>query len=233
GTKPAEGALSVLLQSAIKTKDQKGAIVALQKMVEYYPKPERWRDLLVLMRDSAGRSANDEEYTLNIYRLMRETGTLKDGNEFVEMATIALKRGSPGEASDAIKRGTAANALSTGGNKTASDVLRKSAEVAEKADRATLAKFETEAKSAKTGEADVRLGQAFLSYDQPDKALEALQRGIQKGSLRNPDEAQILLGMTYLKLGQKAEAQAAFSAGKGQDQKFGDLAQLWAIYARS
>jgi hypothetical protein len=233
GRKPSEAALNLQLQIAVKAKDADGMVASLGKLVEFYPKPERWHDLLATLRDTRGRGADSEEYILNVYRLMRETGTLKDSQEIFELASLAVKRGSPGEASDAIKRGTDANSFTSEATKATAKDLLASAQTAEKADRATLAKFETEAKNAKTGEADVRLGQALLSYDQADKAAEALQRGITKGSLRNADEAQILLGIAYLKLGRKPDAESAFAATKGSNPKFGELARLWGIYAKS
>lgn len=231
--KPPESTLDLHLQIATKTNNTDGTVAALEKLVEFYPKPEHWHDLLVTLRDTRGRAADSEEYILNIYRFMRETGTLKDGQEIIEMASLAVKRGSPGEASDAIRRGTEANSFTSEVNKGTARDLLQSAQTAEKIDRATLSKFETEAKNAKTGEADVRLGQALLSYDQADQALEALQRGIAKGSLRNPDEAQILLGIAYLKLARKPDAASAFAAAKGANPKFGELARLWGIYAKS
>jgi hypothetical protein len=100
-------------------------------------------------------------------------------------------------------------------------------------DRAGLSKFEAEAKAAKAGEADVRLGQAYLSYDEAEQAVTAIQRGIAKGGLRNADEAQILLGIGLLRLGRKDDAVAAFKATKGTDARLGDLARLWSLRARA
>lgn len=232
GEKPSENSLILLTQISARAKDNKGVIDTLQLMVENYPKPETWRDLLMMLRDGGGRGPGSDAYTFNIYRMMRETGTLKEGNDFLEMAQLGIQLGSPGEASDALRRGTTANAYSAESDKAAAKKLQQTAQTLEDADRAGLAKFETEAKAAKSGEGDVRLGQTLLSYDQPDKALEAIQRGIGKGSLRNADEAQILLGIAYLRLGRKADAATAFGAAKGGDARFGNLAHLWAVYAR-
>ena len=74
------------------------------------------------------------------------------------------------------------------------------------------------------------VGQAFLSYGEYDQAIEALERGIKKGSVRLPEEAQISLGIAYLKKGQKAQAQTAFKAVKG-DTPWSRLAGLWVLRA--
>jgi tetratricopeptide (TPR) repeat protein len=232
GQVPAENVLQLLLQVNIKAKDNAGVTAALAKLTEFYKKPEYWHDLLGTMRDNAGRGASSEGYTLNVYRLMREVGTMKEGSDFLEMAQLAVSQGSPGEAVDAITRGQKLNAFSSTSDASASKLQLQSAQKLADADRAGLSKFEAEAKAAKTGEGDVRLGQALLSYDQPDKAVEAIQRGIGKGGLRNADEAQILLGISLLRLGRKDEAVAAFGAAKGSDARLVGLAKLWGVFAR-
>jgi tetratricopeptide (TPR) repeat protein len=228
GQSPKESTLALLTDSYLKLKDDAGGKAALEEMVKYYPKTENWSMLLQVLHEEN----NSDIVMLNIYRLMRETGTLTAPNDINEMAQLAVKFGNPGESVSVLQESIAANRFSTTSDKSAADhQLQLSRNLAD-ADRASLGKFETEAKAAKTGEGDVRLGQAQLSYEQYDKALEALQRGIAKGGLRNADEAQIMLGITLLRLGRKDEAAAAFSAAKGADPKLGVLARLWALRAR-
>ena len=231
GVKPIENSLILLTQASAGVKDNEGLVKSLEMMVQYYGKPDYWRDLLVMLRDGGSRGPGSDNYTFNIYRLMRETGTLRESNDFLEMAQLAVQLGSPGEASDVLRRGSAA--ITVESDKAAATKLQATAKGLEDTDRAGLAKFETEAKAAKAGEGDVRLGQALLSYDQPEKAVEAIQRGIGKGSLRNADEAQILLGIALLRLGKKADAAMAFSAVKGTDVRLGNLARLWGLLARA
>jgi hypothetical protein len=233
GEKASENSLLLNIQLLVAAKDMGALVVGLEKMVDAYPTPDHWRDLLVTMRDNAARGQSSDNYTFNLYRLMRETGTLRESNDFLEMAQLGVQLGSPGEANDAIKRGMAASVFTKDSDLSAAKKQQQTAQNLEGTDRAGLGKFEAEAKAAKSGEGDVRLGQAYLSYDQPEKALEAIQRGIGKGSLRNADEAQLLLGVAYLRLGRKADAAAAFAATKGTDARFANLARLWGIYARS
>ena len=85
--------------------------------------------------------------------------------------------------------------------------------------------------AGKSGQVDVRLGQAFLSYGQYQEALAAIQRGIGKGNVKNMAEAQLALGQAYLKLGNKAEAAKAFNAVQG-DELLSRLGSLWALRAQ-
>ncbi len=228
GQTPKETTLALLTDASLRLRDNAAAISALQSMVRYYPKEENWSNLLTILRGEN----NTDIVTLNIYRLMRSTGTLKLGNDYNEMAQLAVKFGSPGESVAVIQEGMAAGAFTSSADKSAAEHQLQVSKGLADADRASLAKFEAEAKAAKTGEADVRLGQALASYDQHEKALEAYQRGIAKGGLRNGDEAQILLGITLLHLGKKEEAVAAVGATKGIDPKLANLARLWAVQAR-
>ncbi len=85
--------------------------------------------------------------------------------------------------------------------------------------------------AASSGDADAVLGIAYLSYDQYDKAIEALQRGLKKGGVKRPEEAQLMLGRALLKANRNADAVQAFEAiPKGS--KLAEVANLWAIYAQ-
>jgi len=78
----------------------------------------------------------------------------------------------------------------------------------------------------------VGLGQAYLSYNMYDEAIEALKKGIAKGGVTDADEAQISLGIAHLRKGQKDLARQAFKAVK-PDSKWHDLAELWEIRAQA
>jgi hypothetical protein len=95
-------------------------------------------------------------------------------------------------------------------------------------DRKTLSQFEKEATASKAGEADVKLGEAFLSYDQPAKAVEAMQRGIAKGGVKSLDDANLSLGRAFLAAGDRTAAETAFSLVKKPDYAL--LTQLWLIH---
>ena len=92
----------------------------------------------------------------------------------------------------------------------------------------SLAQQETSARANAAGNADVKLGAAYLSYGDNAKAIEALQRGIGKGSVRDPDEAGMLLGIAYLRSGNKEEAAKAFDTVKA-DATMARIAKLWML----
>ena len=62
-------------------------------------------------------------------------------------------------------------------------------------DKPQLGQLAKEAEKATSGQAFVGLGQAYLSYNMYDEAIDALKKGITKGGATDADEAQISLGI--------------------------------------
>jgi tetratricopeptide (TPR) repeat protein len=230
GRKPDENWIQIVMSSYFKMQpqDKDGIGDALKKMVRYYPKPEYWENLLDIYR----RKEGGDRLTLGYYRLMNEVGVLKDKGDYVEMAQLAIDAGVPGEAQAIVQKGMDTGVLKSA-DKTEQgryDRLLASATKQSDLDRKTLAQQQTEAEKAGTGQVLVGLGQAYLSYGDADKAIAALEKGIAKGGVTDVDEAQLSLGMAYLKKGQKEQAREAF---KKAGNKFKDLGELWVIRTQS
>lgn len=226
GQKPEENWIEIQLSSYFKLDDQQGLTEALKKSVRYYPKPERWENLL----DIYSRKENGDRVNLGYYRLMAEAGVLKRAGDYIEMAQLAKDAGVPGEAQQILEKGISAGILKSDDKAEQGRYDRLLAEVKKEAasDRASLPQLSKEAEKAPKGQVDVGLGQAYLSYGQYEEAIAAIQRGIKKGSVNDADEAQISLGMAYLKKGDAAQAREAFKAVK-PDSKWGGVAELWGL----
>lgn len=228
GRKPDENWLEILLSSEFKLDNKEGVAEALKKSVHHYPKPERWENLLDIYARAADRS---DRVTLGFYRLMADVNVMKRAGDYMEMAQLALEAGVPGEAEQILEKGKAGGLLE-GVDKTEQgryDRLLASAKKQAAADRAALPSLAKEAEKAPKGQADVALGQAYLSYGQFEEAVAALQRGIKKKEgVTDPDEAQVSLGIALMKKGDMDQARQAFSAVK-DDSKWGDLADLWEL----
>lgn len=225
GRQPDENWIQIVMSSHFKLDNRDGIGDALKKMVRYYPKPEYWDNLLDIYR----RKEGGDRLTLGYYRLMNEVGVLKDKGDYVEMAQLAMDAGVPGEAQQVVEKGVQTSVLKSA-DKTEQgryDRLLAGAKKQSDLDKVSLAQLAKEAEKATQGQADVALGQAYLSYGDYDQAIAALERGIKKGGVLDVDEAQISLGIAYVKKGQKDQARQAFKAVK--QGKWSDLAELWAI----
>ena len=173
------------------------------------------------------RADASDNQMLNIMRLAMQVGAMTTSDQFTEMAEIALNAGLPGEAITAIETGKSKSVFK--GSRVADvDKMLERAKAAAEADKKSLPQQETSAKANAQGNADVKLGAAYLSYGDNAKAIEVLQRGITKGGVRNPDEAGLLLGIAYLKSGNKPEAAKAFDTVT-KDPTLTRVAKLWKL----
>jgi len=226
GRTPSENWLQIVLSSQFKLDNKDGIADALKKLVRYYPKAEYWENLLDIYR----RRDSSDRVTLGFYRLMNDVGTLKQADDYVEMAQLAIDAGVPGEAQTVVEKGVQNGTLKSD-DKTAQgryDRLLAGAKKSATADKASLAQLAKEAEKATSGQALVALGQAYLSYGMYDEAIDALKKGIAKGGATDMDEAQISLGIAYLRKGQKDLARQAFKTVKAES-KWRDLAEMWEI----
>jgi len=226
GQTPPDIALQLYASTCIKQDDDACTIKALEKQAQYFPKKETWPNLTLLMFRSGG-----EANTLNIFRLAREMGGMTRGEEFTEMAQLALEKGFPGEAQSILEEGQSKGFFTNKSTQDLATRLTASAKTQAAADRSILVKQDAESATRKNGEVDARIAQAFMSYGDYDKAIVALERGLAKGNVRNPVEARLNLGIAQLKAGKKADATTTLAAVQG-DETLQRLARLWSLRAR-
>ena len=226
GRTPTENWLQIVLSSQFKLDNKDGIADALKKLVRYYPKTEYWENLLDIYR----RRDTSDRVTLGFYRLMNEVGTLKQDDDYMETAQLAIDAGVPGEAQAVMEKGVQNGTLKSD-DKTKQgryDRLLAGAKKSATTDKAQLAQLAKEAEKATQGQAYVALGQAYLSYGMFDEAIDALKKGIAKSGVTDVDEAQISLGIAYLRKNQKDLARQAFKTVKAES-KWHNLAELWEI----
>ena len=91
-----------------------------------------------------------------------------------------------------LEKGLAKGVFADAKSKALANRILDEAKTAVALDKTTLAKQDAAARAKPTGDSDVKLGAAYLSYGDLDKAIEALQRGIGKSGVKNTDEAGLL-----------------------------------------
>jgi hypothetical protein len=165
---------------------------------------------------------------LNVYRLAAEVNAMRRPEDYTEMAQLAIEQGLPGEAQSVLEKAFAAKVFTDQRDIDRNTRVLNSAKTQASQDRSSLAADDKAAAATKTGEADVRIGMAYLSYGQVPQALTAIQRGIGKGGLKSPAEAQLALGIAQMRAGNKAEAAKAFKSVQG-DATMARLGNLWAL----
>ena len=231
GQVPPEDRLQLLANLASKGTDKQAYITSLERLVAYYPKKEYWNDLLRRIESKPGYN---NRLALDMYRLRRATKTLESGNDVFEMAQLALQERQAAEAKKILEEGFASGLLGKGNDAERQKRLLNLA--TQRADEAPkqLATAETEARELKDGDALVRIGMAYSGMGQHDKAIPLIQQGIAllqqdkaaKGRAGRVDEANLHLGLAFLRAGQKQKAVQAFKSVQGTDGS-ADLARLW------
>jgi tetratricopeptide (TPR) repeat protein len=89
---------------------------------------------------------------------------------------------------------------------------------------------ETESNERIGAGTDVRPGQIYSAGDY-QKAVDAITRGLKKGSIVHLDEAYVYLGLAQQKLGNIAEARRAFARLRDVPNVSPNILRLWTLYA--
>ena len=231
GQAPPEDRLQLLANLASTGTDRQAYISSLERLVAYYPKKEYWNDLLRRIESKPGYN---NRLALDMYRLRRATRTLDSGNDVFEMAQLALQERQAAEAKKVLEESFAAGLLGKGNDaERQKRLLTLATQRAEEAPK-QLEAAEAEAREQKDGDALVRIGMAYSGIGQHDKGIQLIQQGVAmlqqnkaaKGKGGRVDEANLHLGLAFLRAGQKQKAIQAFKSVQGTDGS-ADLARLW------
>lgn len=230
-SKPEEKLLAFQFNAYNKVGDTAAAGKAMEQLVRYYPKPEYWRAALQSLQRM---SIQDAHLQLNLYRLMNEVGVLTLPGNYSDMAGLALDQGYPGETVEILKKAFANNVFTEQRDQARYQHLLAGAQQRADADQKNLPQQEQQAQGAATGDQLVGVGAAYLTYGQPDKAATLIQQGIAKGSLKYPDEANLLLGVAQMRSHNADQARKAFDKVAGSsNEAYARLGKLWTLHAES
>lgn len=225
GQKPTETQLQMLASIAVKQNDTPAYVGALEKLVAYYPKPSYWLDLIARTASKPGFS---NRLTLDLYRVKKETGTMEKPADFMEAAQLALQAGYPGEADQYVKLGYDKKVLGVGSDAARHQRLKElvAKKIAE--DKATMAEGDKQAAAQASGDALVAAGMNHVGYGDAAAGVQLIQQGINKGSLKYPEDAKLHLGYAQLKSGAKDDAAKTLKSVRGTDG-IADIARLFQL----
>jgi hypothetical protein len=230
GRAPAKDKLNLLLYAAQKKGDANAEGIATEKLLNYYPDPKLWNQILGGLPQK--KSFDGSRYALDLYRLRLVTGNMSRGAEdYMEMAQLAAQAGYPEEGKQVVDKGLAAGVLGQGAegarHKRLADLMTKKIGEA----KANAAVNEKAAADAKDGNAFVTLGLANAFGGNAKKGVDQIEQGIAKGNLKRPEDAKLYLGLAQQLAGDHAKAQAAWRSVKGNEGA-ADLARLWIVQSR-
>jgi len=221
-----QSTLELLNRCAYEAHDEQSQQAALEQLVVDYNQTKYWSDLLSSADRTGGMSTAD---TLDTYRLRFLTGTMRNASDYETATEIAVQLGFASEAMNYAQKGIDAKMLDAVRGAKLLNLARAQAA----ADVAALPKTQAAAAAAKSGDADLKLGEDLWGMGKYQDAVTAIKAGIAKGT-SNPDEAQIRLAMAYTGLHQRDQAvQALKAVSKSAPPHTQTIARLWSIYART
>ena len=158
-----------------------------------------------------------------------EQGFLNRSSEVVQMAYLYLNAETPYFAGSVMERGFEDELVD---DKSKNYELAGSAWAQAREVAKSIPMMEKAAAKSDEGELYVRLGNVYLDGDQFSKAADAVQKGLEKGGVKRPDQARLVLGMSYFNMGEYNKARRAFREA-GKDERSAKYSQQWLKYITS
>jgi hypothetical protein len=221
-----QSTLELLSRCAFEAGDQAVVQSTLEQLVVDFNQSKYWSDLLDSAEQTPGISNPD---TLDVFRIRLLTNTMKGASDYQTAAEIAIQLGFPTEGAALVQKGMDLKLIDA----SRGSRLLTLAKSAAAADVASLPKTSAAAAAAKTGDAQVKLGEDYWGMGRYQDAVDAIKAGIAKGA-SNPDEAQIRLAMAYVGLHSRDSAVHALGqVSKSAPAHTLAIAKLWSIYART
>ena len=204
--------------------DITNTVRVLEELLKHYPDKQYWVQLSHMYgeqkRDSKQLAAMETAYVQDM---------LDKGTEQVTMAYLYLNAEVPYKAAKVMDRGLKNESIE--GNSRNYEILGNALRQAQEVEDAIPAMEKAAAKS-EDGELYARLGNIYLDGDRNEEAITAITRGLQRGGVRRPDSARLVLGMAYFNTKQYEKAREAFQAA-GRDERSAQYARQWIQYMDS
>ena len=209
---PQQKFLENLAAAQFKSGDKKAYLATTEKLVRVDPSPARWNALLLDLKN--GQMSRDAK--LGLYELMRQTGNIRQPEDYQEYAKLAIVANQPGTAKAALDQAKAAHAIASGDSMTDRLIQAAGARAAEA--QANVGKLPA------TPAGQLQAGNTFFGMGDYAKAAAAFAKAPPS------DATKLQLGIAQMKAGQAGAARATFKSIPDASQVH-DIASLWGLYA--
>jgi tetratricopeptide (TPR) repeat protein len=216
--------LQLLMSTQHKQNKKVEVVATLERLLQTYPNDQYWSDMFTYLLQ--GSSFSDGENIIYL-RLVKKANLLQP-DEYVELAELSLAITNPGEAKSVLEEGFTKGILGKGPSKDRDLKLLAMARTQATEDLKSLPSIEKEAAAKPTGEALVKVGEAYLGHGQYESAITSFTKALTKGSIKNKDEVNLNMGIAYLGLKKNEDAIKAFKAVPASS-KLALMSRLWVI----
>ena len=196
----------------------------LEQLLTHYPKKDYWVQLSYMYseKENQVRQLGAME-TAYVQDLLEKNGELRN------LASLYLSQGVPYKAGKVLEQGFEDDIVEK--NSKNYELMAGSWRQAQEIDKAIPA-MEIAASKSDSGELYSRLGSIYLDGEQFGKAIEAINKGLQRGGVKRPDSARLVLGMAHFNREEYDKAREAFEAA-GRDERSEQYAEQWIKYMES
>lgn len=217
--KPVKEDWYVLLNFAYFREEDYKKVRDIQKiLLENWPKKRYWFSLA-----GAYTELGEDNNLIAAYGAAHDQGMLEKESELVTMAQLFMQAEVPYKAATLLEKEMEAGRVSKNAKHYR---LLSQAWMLSMEDERAIPALKEAARLSDDGELDVRLGNTYLNLGNYDECITAVQAGLRKGGLKNPDNAQISLGMClYNKRRYQAAIEAFRAASKSPRSR--KIAQQW------
>lgn len=201
----------VLLNFAYFQEENYTKVRDIQKiLLATWPKKRYWFSLA-----GAYTELGEDQNLIAAYDAAFTQGMLEKESEFVTMAQLYMQREVPYKAATLLESQMDSGLVA----KDAKNYrLLSQAWMLSQEDAKAIPALKEAARLSDDGELDVRLGNAYLNIGEYTDCAAAVRSGLRKGGLKNPDNAQISLGMCLYNLKQYNDAKASFREASKTDR---------------
>ena len=176
-------------------------------LLQNWPKSRYWKSLA-----GAYTELGEDEKLIYAYDAAHTQGMLVKDTEFVTMAQLYLQAEVPYKAATLLQEKMDAGVVPK--NEKNYRLLSQAWQLSME-DKKAIPALKAAAALADDGELDLRLANSYLNIGEYGDCVTSANKAISKGGLKNPDNAQISLGMCLYNLRRYGDAKTAFrNAGK-------------------
>ena len=225
GTKAPEAYYRYAIAQANQKQLKPQTMTWLKKYITAYPTTANWRAILItygLQPTSVVKL--DKSQSIDLFRLLRASGSLADQALYEEYAQSVYDRGLPYEAQAVVREGQASGKLPATSSSVKAIATDSATAIREEG---SLTAQEKKAALAKDGKLASQVGDAYLGQGNYAKAIELYRSALTKGGVAT-DEVNTHLGIALARSGDKAGATTAFAAVTTEPRA--GIAQLWSTY---
>jgi tetratricopeptide (TPR) repeat protein len=223
---PKEVLYQIKLQCASDAGDNAGMAASLYDLIRLTNKTTYWNNLIRLER----QDERDDHNTLMIYRVMYDTNSMNADTDYIEMAQLLQDAGLPGEAAAVLDKAASSGILKDEHKERTNRLLKALRDRAD-TDKKTLPQQDAEAEKNAAGELAVKVGEVHYGFGDYAGAIMLINDGLQKGKVKDLDEAYVYLGRAQVAQKNVADAKKAFSQLKTVPNISPRVLKLWELYA--